>query len=431
MRGLDPYDAAITGLGWATGLGFGAQVTWRELLAGRSALRAVESPDAPAGTGWAAPIERPWLRVPVPEDQESQAKFLNTSGELAATVLAEAGQQAGLFQGPVPPERRGLYIAQTDFSRAQCIDFRPAVLDATQQLTAPLDAQLLNTASLHKVNPFVLLETLNNNAFSFLCAVYGLRGANTSLSGFSGPGLAAASLAARAVRSRRVGAAVALGAGVCSPGVMRAELARMGLTPAGGAGEPVCRPLDARRAGLVPGDAAAALVLEPLEAARERGPGPYVVVVGHGSATGVPPTGAAGPDAETLAAALRGALREGGLRTSDLLGVVAPADGRRVEDRQVLEALADVLGDAPVPVTAPAGALGACAAGSDAGGVVLAALALREGTLPGTRGFEQAEPGFERLRLGNAPAAGPGRAVAVLSAGVDGQAHALVVGLVH
>lgn len=431
MRGLNPHDATVTGMGWATSLGFGVEATWKALREGRRGFKPVEGPEAPQGTRWAAPIERPWLRVPVPEDQESQAKFLNVSGELAASVVHEALSGAGLLEGRIASERRGLYVAQTDFSRAQCVDFRPAVLDATQQLTQPLDAQALNAASLHKVNPFVLLETLNNNAFSFLCAVYGLKGANASYAGFEGPGMVAVQTAARAVRSRRLEAAVALGAAAVSSGVMRHELARLGQSACGTADDPGVRPLDRDRSGLAPGDGAGALVFEPLSAARARGPGPFAVVLGQASATGVPPDGARCADAETLTYVGRQALLEAGLRVPELAGVVVPASGRRAEDGLLLEAVRDLLGSNAVPVTAVAGALGHLAAALDVSSVLAAVLALRDGVLSPLVGYATPEPGFESLSLSGGGALGAAAAVLVLSTGIDGQAHALALARVR
>jgi 3-oxoacyl-[acyl-carrier-protein] synthase II len=431
VRGLDPHDAAITGMGWATSLGFGAEIVWQALLAGRSGIKAVEGPAAPEGTRLAAPAERPTLRMQVPPDQESQAKFLNSGGELAASVIAEATRASALAEGPVPPERRGLYIAQFDLSRAQCTDFRSAVLEADEGGKRPLEAERLNLASLHKVNPFVLLETLQNNAFSFLSAAFGLRGANTSLCGYEGPGLLAFVLAARAVRTGRVGAALAVGALASAAGPARAELTAMGLTSPMSQPGAAPRPFDAHRDGLVCGDAAAAVVLEPLSAARTRAPGPFAVVLGHAGATSVPPARTYAPDAETIAGVARAALREAGLRVNELLGVIAPGSGRRLEDRVLLEALRDLLQGTSVPVVATSGSLGHAGLGTEVGHVLLGALALRDGVLPPTVGFAEPEAGFEGVNVTRAAETGPGQAVLVLSLGMDGQAHAAVLARVR
>lgn len=427
MRSLDPTDAALTGLGWATALGVGENATWLSL---RTGLRGVRRVELPAGVDPAlallAPVEKPWLRAPVPAEQESQAKFLNTSGELAATVVHEALAAAQAGARTLPEAARGLFIAQNDYSRVACHDFRGAVVDATQGLTAPLDGEVLNKASLHKVNPFVLLETLNNNAFSFLTASFGLKGSNATLSGWEGTGLAAFGLAARAVRTSRVGLAVACGVGSLTSPVMRHELCRLGVLSRA-APEATPRPFDAARDGTVPADGGAAGVLEPLEAARQHGSGPWAVVVGTAGASGAPLAGGLCAQPGTLLAAAREALRDAGMRVAELGAVVVPGSGRRVEDGALLAALDELLEGSPLPVVSACGALGHAAAGTDAGHVALAALALREGSVPATPGFAQPEPGRERLAVTRTlvPLAAP--AVLVLASGWDGQAHALVL----
>ncbi len=427
MRSLEPRDAALTGLGWASSVGFGVSTNWAALFAGHRGVCLVGADGDPPGLRLAAPAQRPLLRAPVPDEQESQAKFLNSSGELAASVVHEALEAAHVDATVTPATQRGLYIAQNDFSRAPCQDFRGAVVEATQGLTAALEAEALNKASLHRVNPFVLLETLHNNAFSFLTAAFDIKGPNASLAGYEGSGLAALGLAARAVRTGRVRLAVGVGTACTSGALLRYELASQGqLSPSTDAAT-APRPFDAARDGLVAGDAAAALVFEPLEVARTRGAGPWAVVVGAAGITGSPPAGVCSPDAESIAQAARAALRDAGLRVAELGGIVASGSGRRAEDRQMLEAIDDLLDGQPVPLTSSCGSLGHAAAGTDAGHVLLAALALREGQLPPTTGFAQPEPGLERVLVTRVatPLAAP--TVLVLAAGQDGQAHALVL----
>src|SRR6185503_12073986 len=83
VRAALPRDAAVTGIGCATPLGFGADASFRALLEGRLAARIVEG----GRDGGAADprlvvarVEEPWLRAAIPEDLEPQAKFLNGAG---------------------------------------------------------------------------------------------------------------------------------------------------------------------------------------------------------------------------------------------------------------------------------------------------------------------------------------------------------------
>jgi 3-oxoacyl-[acyl-carrier-protein] synthase II len=415
-------------VGLVTALGHGFEATWRALLEGRTGVRAVD-PSAPTpAERLGAVVEPPLLRARVPEHLESQAKFVNDSGQLATDAIEEALGAAGVAAAGIPPERRALYLAQSDYTRANCIDFRPAVVDATGQGAHAIDAEVLNRSSIHKVNPFVLLETLNNNAFSFLSALFELRGSNTSLSGFSGPGVAAIALAAGAVR--RGGADVAVAAGASRPAgpVPRHELETMRMSSRGRDGAASFRPLDRRRDGLVPGEGGAALVLEPLAAARARGAKPLAVVLGHGGATHAPADGSHAPPAAAVLAAARAAMAEAKARPEDLLGVVAPGTGSPEGDRASLEAIRALLGGRRVPVVAWKGATGHMTLASDVGEAALAARGLSEGVLPGTVGFERADPGFEDVAVSATAVRGAGAGVLVLCAGLDGQAAALVLG---
>ena len=215
MRSIADRDAVITGLGLFTALGQGVPAHDECLGLGASAASGPR------------PVEEPLLRVTIPEDLEAQAKFLNGSGKLAVTAVAEAVVAARLEEAGLPDHAKGLYLAQSDFTLAEYAGYRPAFVDATEGFTIPVAMPALNASSVRKMNPFHLLETINNNAFSFLSAWHGLRGANTSVSGWSGPGLEAVSLAARTIVRGDAKAAVVCGtgrsAGVTSVMELRAD----------------------------------------------------------------------------------------------------------------------------------------------------------------------------------------------------------------
>ncbi|MCC7138500.1 MAG: hypothetical protein IT460_08765 [Planctomycetes bacterium] len=364
MRAPRDRDAAVVGRGLVTPLGADLAATWTALAAGRAA--------APPVAAAAAPL----LRAAVPEELESQAKFLNGSGLLAAEAVAQAAAAARLAGAGHDDGTKGFYLAEIDWGVTDFFAYRPAFDDATDGFRRPLDAEALNVATQRKLNPFYLLETLNNNAFSFVSAWHGLRGANTSVSGWSACGTAAAGLAARAVARGDAAVAVACGAGRLTSPVTRTELERLGRS----------------LAGVVPGEGAGALVLEPLADARARGLAPAVAVLGSGGAFGAPPHHGA-----AVAAAVGAACEEAGLSPHALGavwagaadGVASGAPGRPVELRR---------------------ALGEAGPGSDAAELVLAVEALARGTLPDGR-----------------PA---GRSALVLSCGLDGQVEALVLGRV-
>jgi 3-oxoacyl-[acyl-carrier-protein] synthase II len=355
VRDPRPEDAAVTGVGLVTPLGTGADATRAAIASGArvGATAGVDEGPGPAGL--------------VPE-LETQAKFLNGSGRMAATAVEEAVAAARLEAAGLEDRDKSLVLAQIDLTSSAFLPYRDAFDDATDRhaKSAAEVAEALNAASVRRMNPFYLLETLNNNAFSFLSARYGLRGSNTSLSGGSVAGIAAVSVAARSVARGDARASVACGACRFATPLLRMELARPGRLPAGG----------------VAGDAAGALVLEGLEAARARGARPLAVLLGHGAAFGSARTG--GASDEALAAAAAAALREAGAAAGEVARVLTGDASRG-------EAFAEVPALRGVPVTSVRGALGHAGCGSDAVEAGLAVLDAAEGrgaTLVVAGGFD-------------------------------------------
>ncbi len=275
MRAIRDDDAAITGLGLVTPLGFGVGTVADAIAAGRRAGTTVGNDGDPDGTRRAAQVEEPWLGEPIPEEHAAQAKFLTASGQMAVTAVREALREAALPERATPDPRRGLFLAQMDWMSIEYADFRPVFVEATDDFTKPFTAEGLNTATVRKLNPFYLLDTLNNNAYSFVTALLGWMGPGTSLSGPAGPGLLAVSMAARAIRRREADAMLAVGAGRLTLPIARFELARRN----------AALPENERA---IPGEGAAAMVLEPLALARARGAKPIAVVLGWGAAFGPP-----------------------------------------------------------------------------------------------------------------------------------------------
>lgn len=327
----------VTGLGLVAWPGAGLDATWAALATGARPPGPVASPPLP------------WLRHAVPEALESQAKFLNGASQLAADAVASALEASGVAAAGLADDRKALFSAQVDWTVTDYAAYRAAMADATDGFGRAPDLEALNGASVRKMNPFYLLETLNNNAFSLVSAWHGHRGANTSVSGWRGPGVVAVTLAARAVAAGHADAAVGFGTGRLAGPVTVVELARTGLLPEG-----------AR-----PGDGAGAVVLEPADAAARRGARALAAVRGVGAGSAGRGTAAA-----AARAAAEAACAEAGVALADVGTVVA--DGA---------ATLAALGAGPRGL-APRLHLGEAGPGSDVIDVALAAAALARGTRP-------------------------------------------------
>lgn len=391
MRKLRPQDAAITGCGAVTALGFGLDACFRALLAGRRGVRALGDARHGSARDLAAVVEPPLLRAPVPREMEPQVKFLNGAGELAVQATVEAAEAAGLAQAGVDPCMRGLYLSQMDTADWGCLEFRPAVLAATEDFARPLEPEALNRAAARRVKPFYMLESLKNNAFSFLATMFELRGGNTSVAGFAGPTLQTFDLAARSLARGSLDLACVVAAGRPTTAAARAKMALQDYVGDGGL--------------RAPGDGAAALVLERRESAAARGAPVRALLAGQASVTRPPDGDPWAPTAAALLEAAAAALDEAGLAPGDLLGAVLPGVG----EPDLGEALSALPAFASVPLVSWKARTGHMALASDAVEAALAVRALETGRLPGAHG------------------ASSGRAVLLLTAGFLGQAGALVI----
>ena len=387
MRAPRPDDAALTGAGVVTALGYGLEATFEALAAGQSAVSPTDGAGAEAAVSHAAVIEAPYLRSEVPREMEPQIKFLNAAGELAVEATIEALAAADLPEAGFAPERHGLYLAQMDSGDWSCPEFRPAVLAATEDFTKPLTQEELNRASTRRVKPFFMLESLKNNAFSFLATMFGLRGVNTSVAGFAGPTTPAIAMALRRLQERALDAVL-----ICAAARPTSATARLELTERGIPG--------------APGDGAGALHFERAAEATARGVADPILVLGQGAATVRPADGSWSPTLRALVSAASMALAEAEIEAGDLMGIVAPDLG----EEGLEAALAALPATADVPIVRWKGALGHAALAADTLEVALAAEAVRRGELPGA---------------GDAVA---GKAVLVLTAGLLGQTGALVLG---
>ncbi|GHF22108.1 ketosynthase chain-length factor [Streptomyces morookaense] len=185
-------------------------------------------------------------------------------------------------------------------------------------------------------------------------------------------------------------------------------------------------PFDAGARGYVPGEGGAILVLESAAAATARGAGPgYGRVLGHAAGFD-PPPGSSRPRA--LRRVAEQALRAARLDPADIDVVFADAAGVPADDRAEAEAVTALFGARAVPVTAPKTLTGRLYGGGAPLDVATALLALRDGVVPPTAGTLRPAPGLEIDLVTGAPRECALRHALVLARGHGGFTSALVLG---
>ncbi|SEH40775.1 beta-ketoacyl synthase N-terminal-like domain-containing protein [Magnetospirillum fulvum] len=375
MPNSPPPDIVISGIGVASGLGYGKASLIEGLLAGRDVFGILARPGRQAQDGSTAFIgveldEPPAILSP------RVARTAGFGARVAMAVLDEAWREAGL--DAVDPLRIGLVVGGANlFSRDYLL---------MAQQTA---------GRLAFVPPRAGHVYFDSDLGGLAASTFAIRGFVHSVGAASASGAVATMMAAEAVRSGRVDACIALGAmqdvSYLDLLGLRA-LGAMGSVRFGGQPGRACRPFDADHDGFLFGESCAALVLR-------RG---CDVGAGYGTLVGAAAVadGQRGPEPDGAGQrrAILQALTQAGLTTAEIDYVNAHATSTPKGDEVEAATLRDLgLGHAWVNATKSVLGHGLSAAGA----VELVALLLqmRAGMLHPTRNLDNPhEPELRYVR---------------------------------
>ncbi len=194
-----------------------------------------------------------------------------------------------------------------------------------------------------------------------------------------------------------IGAALAwLRAGLCDAALAGGadELNRVplcGFHSLGIMSDSPCAPFDRDRAGLNLGEGAGALLIETPDCARRRGASAELALAGYGAGCDAHHLTAPHPEGVGLELALRDALASAGAEPAEVAFVNAHGTATPDNDRVEGRVLGRLFGP-DVIVSATKGYTGHTLGGAGAVEAVFAALALREGWVPASAGFETPDP---------------------------------------
>lgn len=152
------------------------------------------------------------------------------------------------------------------------------------------------------------------------------------------------------------------------------------------------RPFDVDRDGLVLGEGAAFVALVRADDAAAAGSPVLATLTGFASTADAHHLVAPEPSGEAAMRCMQLALADAGAEPVDVAHVSAHATGTRAGDLAEATAIARLLGDGTVPVTAVKGTTGHCLAGSGAIEAVIAARSVRERLVPPIAGLRQVDP---------------------------------------
>ncbi|MGE5239030.1 MAG: beta-ketoacyl-[acyl-carrier-protein] synthase family protein [Chloroflexota bacterium] len=425
----DARGVVITGAGLVTPLGLGVEENWAGVKALRTGIGHYPKDDLPPFLQYMGKVPQFDLPGDISHKLLGQMKFLNRGSLLGFAASREALIHSGIDLSGTEPGRRALYVASGDTTMVGYEFMYPAVKDATGGKWQTMDSEKLNRATLDKVNPFFLLESILNNLFSFLSAYLEFMGPNTTLASHSPCGGNALELAHRSIARGSADVALAVGCGNWITEIPLYEMQGLGVISRCRLGAASYRPFDKGRDGFIPGEGAAAILMEASDVAEKRKARVLARVGGFGNSIEPPDGRALVVPRQVSARCMREAVEEAECGLSDLAFVCPHGSGSLKGDRSELRSLREVLGgkmrDVPVCGLKPyTGHLGAA---SDIAEVIFSVKALHEHIVPATLNFTESEREFSDFRITSHHQSTSERSFLSISYGIGGQSSSVVV----
>jgi 3-oxoacyl-[acyl-carrier-protein] synthase II len=257
----------VTGVGLVTPLGTGTELTWNNLIAGKSGIRRVSHFDAES-TGMACTIagEVPDFQV---DDfiNRKDARKMDRFIQLGVAAAQMALDQSGLEIEESNAERVGVAVGSG-------IGGLPAI-EKTMRAYEQGGAR--------KISPFFIPQTIINMTSGWISMLTGAKGPNTAAVTACATGTHSVGDAFAVIARGDADAMIAGGseACICELGIGGFSAARA-LSTRNDEPERASRPWDAGRDGFVMGEGAGVMVLESLDSATARGAEIIAEVVGYG-----------------------------------------------------------------------------------------------------------------------------------------------------
>ncbi len=239
----------------------------------------------------------------------------------------------------------------------------------------------------NRVHPFVVPKLMNNAATSHVSMEYNLKGPSFTVSTACASSNHAMAQAFQMVRSGM--SDVMIGGGsesmLCFGGVKAWEGLRVMSRDA-------CRPFSANRNGMVQGEGAAVFVFEEYEHARERGAEILAELIGFAMSSDA--SDIVMPSKQGAGRAIAGALRDAKLNPEDVGYINAHGTGTAANDKTECAAVADVFGPHAdkLMMSSTKSMHGHLIGGTGAVELLACIMALRDGVIAPTIGYEELDP---------------------------------------
>ena len=366
----------ITGMGAITPVGNDVQTFWESLKAGKCGIGPITKFDVSDYKVKLAAEVKDFDVTQYVDKREARRMDVNCHFALAAAQ--QAVDQAGLKEGNFDPYRTGVIYGSGVGGLA----------------IAEEEIPKLNAKGPGRVSPLCIPEMIANMAAAYISMRFGFKGEN--FCPVSACATANHSIG-EAMRAIRHGYQDIVLCGGTENGIIPIALAGFSNMKALHTGDdPTCAsiPFDARRSGFVMGEGAGCLVLESLTHAQARGATILAEVAGYGASGDAYHITSPAPEGDAAARAIRGAIEDAGLTPADVDYINAHGTSTPLNEKYETIAIKKAFGDAAykVKVSSTKSMTGHLLGGAAAVEAIACVMAIRDGIIPPTIGYQEPDP---------------------------------------
>lgn len=370
----------ITGMGIVSPVGTGVEYAWKNILAGKSGVRKIDSFDvsdlASQIAGFPQQGTEQGMFNPDAVVEPREQRKMDRCIVYAVVAADEAIKDAGLDVYDGDKERIGVSIGSgiggLNTIYDNCIE--------------------LHEGGPRRVNPFFIPKGIINMAAGHVSIKYGLKGPNISVVTACATGAHSVGEAARLIQH---GDADIMVCGGTEGAVGRIGLAGFSamkaLSTRNDDPQAASRPWDKNRDGFVMAEGAGILVLEEYEHAVARGAKIYAEVAGYGLSGDAYHITAPAPNGEGGKRAMAAALKDAGLVPADVDYVNAHGTSTGLGDVGELAAVQSLFEGVPVSMSSTKSMTGHLLGAAGAVEAIFCVLAIRDGIVPATINLDNPE----------------------------------------
>ncbi|MBR2068647.1 MAG: beta-ketoacyl-ACP synthase II [Candidatus Gastranaerophilales bacterium] len=377
-------QVVVTGMGCVSPFGVGVDTLWNNLKQGKSAIRyltCVDTSKHPVHIGGEVPEFDTSLYMDA-KDARRMDKFIICALTAATLAIEDSGldlehedkTRIGVFAGAAAG---GLDTIQKNFENMQVRGF-------------------------HKASPFMVPSMICNMAAGKIAIKFGLRGPSKAILTACATGAHSLGDAMRSIQYGDTDVMVAGGAeaGICDLGLGAFTSAKT-LSKFNDDPKRASRPFDINRDGFIMSEGAAILILEEKERAIKRGAKIYAELSGYGQSTDAYDMVAPDPEGNGAILAMELALKDAGLKTSDIGYINAHGTSTHVGDIAESNAIAKLFGDKEqnknLLVSSTKSMTGHMLGSAGSAEAIISIMAMREGIVPPTINLENQDPEVANL----------------------------------